>query len=160
MPPEPLRWAGGSLIRSALVRADRAEDEGRAAGPATRFVAGLPRRLGLRLPRREPVEHRVERDVVLDLLRRARERALGDVRITTATGTEEIGVRPASDWVAAISSISATYRHAFAEARASVAPVRSRSAKPVSARSSRTCSTTPLARAVRSACARSATRPL
>ena len=51
MPPEPLRWAGGSLIRSALVRADRAEDEGRAAGPATRFVAGLPRRLGLRLPR-------------------------------------------------------------------------------------------------------------
>src|SRR6185436_18447927 len=25
MPPEPLRWAGGSLIRSALVRADRAE---------------------------------------------------------------------------------------------------------------------------------------
>ena len=51
MPPEPLRWAGGSLIRSALVRADRAEDAGRAADPATRFVAGLPRRLGLRLPR-------------------------------------------------------------------------------------------------------------
>jgi glycine/D-amino acid oxidase-like deaminating enzyme len=51
MPPEPLRWAGGSLIRSALVRADRAEDAGRAARPATRFIAGLPRRLGLRLPR-------------------------------------------------------------------------------------------------------------
>ncbi|HET6602526.1 MAG TPA: FAD-dependent oxidoreductase [Gaiella sp.] len=51
MPPEPLRWAGGSLIRSALVRADRAEDAGRAADPATRLVAGLPRRLGLRLPR-------------------------------------------------------------------------------------------------------------
>ncbi len=51
MPPEPLRWAGGSLIRSALVRADRAEDAGRTADPATRFVAGLPRRLGLRLPR-------------------------------------------------------------------------------------------------------------
>jgi len=45
------RWAGGSLIRSALVRADRAEDAGRAADPATRLVAGLPRRLGLRLPR-------------------------------------------------------------------------------------------------------------
>jgi glycine/D-amino acid oxidase-like deaminating enzyme len=51
MPPEPLRWAGGSLIRSALVRADRAEDAGNAADPATRLVAGLPRRLGLRLPR-------------------------------------------------------------------------------------------------------------
>jgi glycine/D-amino acid oxidase-like deaminating enzyme len=51
MPPEPLRWAGGSLIRSALVRSDRAEDAGRAADPATRLVAGLPRRLGLRLPR-------------------------------------------------------------------------------------------------------------
>jgi len=51
MPPEPLRWAGGSLIRSALVRADRADDAGRTADRATRFVAGLPRRLGLRLPR-------------------------------------------------------------------------------------------------------------
>jgi glycine/D-amino acid oxidase-like deaminating enzyme len=51
MPPEPLRWAGGSLIRSALVRADRADDDGRRADPATRFLAGLPRRLGLRLPR-------------------------------------------------------------------------------------------------------------
>jgi glycine/D-amino acid oxidase-like deaminating enzyme len=51
MPPEPLRWAGGSLIRSALIRADRAEDAGRTTGSATRLVAGLPRRLGLRLPR-------------------------------------------------------------------------------------------------------------
>ena len=51
MPPEPLRWAGGSVIRSALVRADRAEDEGGRPDPLTRFVARLPRRLGLRLPR-------------------------------------------------------------------------------------------------------------
>ena len=51
MPPEPLRWAGGTVIRSALVRADAAEDEGRRPGPVTRLVAGLPRRLGLRLPR-------------------------------------------------------------------------------------------------------------
>ncbi len=51
MPPEPLRWAGGSVIRKALVRADRAEDEGRRPDPVTRFVADLPRRLGLRLPR-------------------------------------------------------------------------------------------------------------
>jgi glycine/D-amino acid oxidase-like deaminating enzyme len=51
MPPEPLRWLGGSLIREALVRRDAAEDAGRGAGPVTGFVAGLPRRLGLRLPR-------------------------------------------------------------------------------------------------------------
>jgi glycine/D-amino acid oxidase-like deaminating enzyme len=51
MPPEPLRWAGGSAIRAALVRADAAEDAGRRPGLLTRLVASLPRRLGLRLPR-------------------------------------------------------------------------------------------------------------
>jgi glycine/D-amino acid oxidase-like deaminating enzyme len=51
MPPEPFRWAGGSVIRAALVRADTAEDAGRRPGRLTRLVAGLPRRLGLRLPR-------------------------------------------------------------------------------------------------------------
>jgi glycine/D-amino acid oxidase-like deaminating enzyme len=50
-PPEPLRWVGGSLIRAALVRKDRAEDDGRAPDPLTAFVASLPRRLGLHLPR-------------------------------------------------------------------------------------------------------------
>ncbi len=51
MPPEPFRWAGGSVIRAALVRADAAEDVGRSPDPVTRFVTKLPRRLGLRLPR-------------------------------------------------------------------------------------------------------------
>jgi glycine/D-amino acid oxidase-like deaminating enzyme len=51
MPPEPFRWAGGSVIRAALVRADAAEDAGRRPDAVTRFVVGLPRRLGLRLPR-------------------------------------------------------------------------------------------------------------
>jgi glycine/D-amino acid oxidase-like deaminating enzyme len=50
-PPEPLRWAGGSLIRAALVRKDRAEDDARAPDPLTALVASLPRRLGLHLPR-------------------------------------------------------------------------------------------------------------
>ena len=50
-PPEPFRWAGGSLIRRALVDADAAGDAGRRPGPVTAFVAGLPRRLGLHLPR-------------------------------------------------------------------------------------------------------------
>ncbi len=50
-PPEPLRHAGGSLIRRALLAQDAAEDEGREPGAVTSLVASLPRRLGLRLPR-------------------------------------------------------------------------------------------------------------
>ena len=50
-PPEPFRYAGGSLIRRALLAKDAAEDEGREPSAATAFVAGLPGRLGLRLPR-------------------------------------------------------------------------------------------------------------
>jgi len=51
MPPEPFRWAGGSVIRAALVHSDAAEDAGRRVDPLTRAVTELPRRLGLRLPR-------------------------------------------------------------------------------------------------------------
>jgi glycine/D-amino acid oxidase-like deaminating enzyme len=50
-PPEPLRFVGGSLIRRALIRRDGAEDAGRRTDPLTRFVAGLPQRLGMHLPR-------------------------------------------------------------------------------------------------------------
>ena len=50
-PPEPFRYVGGSLIRRALMAKDAAEDAGREPGPATAFVASLPRRLGLHLPR-------------------------------------------------------------------------------------------------------------
>ena len=50
-PPEPFRYVGGSLIRRALVRKDSAEDSGRRPGAMAALVAGLPRRLGLRLPR-------------------------------------------------------------------------------------------------------------
>jgi len=50
-PPEPFRYVGGSLIRRALISKDAAEDEGRSPSSATAFVASLPRRLGLRLPR-------------------------------------------------------------------------------------------------------------
>jgi glycine/D-amino acid oxidase-like deaminating enzyme len=51
MPPEPFLWAGGTAIRAALVRRDVAYDEGREPDVLTGFVASLPRRLGLRLPR-------------------------------------------------------------------------------------------------------------
>jgi glycine/D-amino acid oxidase-like deaminating enzyme len=50
-PPEPLRYAGGALIRRALARTDALEDEGRRPDPLTALVASLPRRIGLHLPR-------------------------------------------------------------------------------------------------------------
>jgi hypothetical protein len=50
-PPEPLRFTGASLIRAAMVRADEDADAGRASSPPIRFVAGLPKRLGMSLPR-------------------------------------------------------------------------------------------------------------
>jgi glycine/D-amino acid oxidase-like deaminating enzyme len=50
-PPEPLRFAGGSAIRAALVRQDDADAEGRRTDPVTAAVASLPRLLGLNLPR-------------------------------------------------------------------------------------------------------------
>ena len=50
-PPEPFRFAGGALIRRALVAKDAAEDEGRRPGRLASFTALVPRRLGLRLPR-------------------------------------------------------------------------------------------------------------
>ena len=50
-PPEPFRFVGGTAIRAALVRRDEANDRGDEPDPLTSFVAALPRRLGLRLPR-------------------------------------------------------------------------------------------------------------
>ncbi len=51
MPPEPFRWLGGTVIRGALVRRDTTNDAGTEPDPMTGFIASLPRRLGLRLPR-------------------------------------------------------------------------------------------------------------
>jgi glycine/D-amino acid oxidase-like deaminating enzyme len=50
-PPEPFRYVGGARIRSAMVRADSdAEDDVLSPLPV-RFMAGLPKRLGMSLPR-------------------------------------------------------------------------------------------------------------
>jgi len=43
--------AGGSMIRNALLRRDEAEDAGKTPGTLVSLIAGLPRRMGLRLPR-------------------------------------------------------------------------------------------------------------
>lgn len=48
-PPEPLLSVGATLTQRAIVRKDEAEDRERRAGPLTRFLARLPRRLGYEL---------------------------------------------------------------------------------------------------------------
>jgi glycine/D-amino acid oxidase-like deaminating enzyme len=51
VPPEPIRYLGGTIVRAAVVRKERLEEEGRRPGAMTRFVAGLPERLGIQLGR-------------------------------------------------------------------------------------------------------------
>ena len=51
VPPEPFRYLGGSLIRAALLRKETAEEQSRRAGPMTRFVAGIPERIGIHIGR-------------------------------------------------------------------------------------------------------------
>jgi glycine/D-amino acid oxidase-like deaminating enzyme len=48
-PPEPLTSVGTRLVQSAILRKDRLEDVGKRPGAMTRFLAGLPRRLGYAL---------------------------------------------------------------------------------------------------------------
>ncbi len=51
VPPEPFRYAGGTIIRRALLRRERLEEEGRQPDPLTRFVAGVPERIGIHIGR-------------------------------------------------------------------------------------------------------------
>lgn len=51
VPPEPLRYVGGTIIRGALVRKESAEDDGRAPDPLTRLIAGIPERIGIHIGR-------------------------------------------------------------------------------------------------------------
>jgi hypothetical protein len=48
-PPEPLKSLGARVVREAVVRKERAEDEGRRVSFVTREAARLPRRFGYRL---------------------------------------------------------------------------------------------------------------
>jgi glycine/D-amino acid oxidase-like deaminating enzyme len=51
VPPEPVTWLGGSLVRSALVRRERIEEDGRLPDPFTRAVCAAPRAVGMHLAR-------------------------------------------------------------------------------------------------------------
>jgi glycine/D-amino acid oxidase-like deaminating enzyme len=52
LPPEPLRYVGGALVRRALLAVEEAEERGRRPSPVARAVVALPRALGLRLAER------------------------------------------------------------------------------------------------------------
>ena len=51
VPPEPWRFLGGTVIRTAIERKERAEESGGRPGPLTALVADLPRRLGYHIGR-------------------------------------------------------------------------------------------------------------
>ncbi len=51
VPPEPLRYAGGTLVRRALLRREALEEQGKKPGLLTRLVAGIPERIGIHVGR-------------------------------------------------------------------------------------------------------------
>jgi glycine/D-amino acid oxidase-like deaminating enzyme len=51
VPPEPLAFAGGTLVRRAMLRRDRLEEEGRRPDPVTRAICAAPRALGIHVGR-------------------------------------------------------------------------------------------------------------
>lgn len=51
VPPEPLRYLGGSIVRRALLRKETAEERGRRPGAVSELVAGIPERIGIHVGR-------------------------------------------------------------------------------------------------------------
>jgi glycine/D-amino acid oxidase-like deaminating enzyme len=51
VPPEPIAWAGGSLVRRAFLRKERLEEADRPVDPLTRAIAEAPRALGIHVAR-------------------------------------------------------------------------------------------------------------
>jgi glycine/D-amino acid oxidase-like deaminating enzyme len=51
VPPEPFRFLGGAVVRSAMVRRERTFEEGGRPGPISSFVASIPERIGIHVGR-------------------------------------------------------------------------------------------------------------
>ena len=51
VPPEPLRYVGGTVIRRAILRQEAALERGRRPGPLTRAVGRIPERIGIHVGR-------------------------------------------------------------------------------------------------------------
>ena len=51
VPPEPLAWLGGSLVRAAVMRSEAALARGARPGPITRAICAVPKAMGIHLAR-------------------------------------------------------------------------------------------------------------
>ena len=51
VPPEPLAWVGGMVVRGAILRAEQAYADGRRPDPITRAVCAAPKALGIHVSR-------------------------------------------------------------------------------------------------------------
>jgi glycine/D-amino acid oxidase-like deaminating enzyme len=51
VPPEPLRYVGGTIVRHALVAKEAAEEDGRAPHPVASLIAGIPDLIGVQVGR-------------------------------------------------------------------------------------------------------------
>jgi hypothetical protein len=51
VPPEPVAFVGGMLVRRAFLRKERLEVAGRKVDPLTRAVAAAPRAMGMHVAR-------------------------------------------------------------------------------------------------------------
>jgi glycine/D-amino acid oxidase-like deaminating enzyme len=51
VPPEPFRYAGGTIIRRAILRKELAEEQSRKPDPLTRLISGIPERIGIHVGR-------------------------------------------------------------------------------------------------------------
>ncbi len=51
VPPEPLRYVGGMVIREALLNKERAQEMGHRPNPIARLIAAIPERVGIQIGR-------------------------------------------------------------------------------------------------------------
>ena len=51
VPPEPFRYAGGTIIRRAILRKERRRRRTAGVGRMTRMVSGIPERIGIHVGR-------------------------------------------------------------------------------------------------------------
>jgi glycine/D-amino acid oxidase-like deaminating enzyme len=51
VPPEPLTWLGGSVVRAAMIRGERMAERGAKPDPLTRAICAAPRAMGMHLGR-------------------------------------------------------------------------------------------------------------